>query len=393
MKTILIILDGLGDRPHPALNNKTPLEDADTPNLDLLAKKGVTGLMQTTKSDKVQSDVTINILGHPTLIKRGILEAMGANINVQHGDLCVRTNFATKKNNIIIDRRAGRTLTDKEATLLAQTLNKKVKLPFPFIFKSTVQHRGVLVIRGGFSDNITDADPMYGTKGLSQPLDDEETTKISANVINNFIQQANHILSTHPINKRREKRGKLPANTITARSAATELPKIDKKPGWKAVVTMPLEKGIAKAFGMRRFKVKVPKLDNYDVYKNLYAELTAQSRIARKAIHQNTNLYIHFKPTDLPGHDGLPHEKKRMIELLDEEFFSHVTKLNDKLVCVTADHATPCILKSHAKDPVPILITGNGTDQVSLFSEKACKSGSLGIINAKKLMHILNRML
>jgi 2,3-bisphosphoglycerate-independent phosphoglycerate mutase len=158
MEKILVILDGAADLPTPALDKKTPLEFAKTPNLDELTQKGKLGLLYPIDEKTVPGSDTslISLFGNNSEeCKRGIYEAVGAGLKIQKGDLVLRTNFATMKDpesREILDRRAGRTLTTKEAKILAKAINKEVKLPFPFEFKPTVQHRGVLVIRGKFSE-------------------------------------------------------------------------------------------------------------------------------------------------------------------------------------------------------------------------------------------------
>jgi len=223
LKKILIILDGAADLPIDFLGGKTPLEIAKTPNLDFFAENGKLGYMypineQTTPGS---DNALISIFGNnPQLSKRGIYEAIGAGFDLKRGDLALRTNFATidnLKTKKVIDRRAGRTLTTKEAHLLAETLNKKVKLPCKFEIKSTIQHRGVLVLRGGFSENISNIDTEWTTPGkksdyfkFSEPLDDDELTKFTSNTINEFIVQSFKILNNHPINLERERKGLFP---------------------------------------------------------------------------------------------------------------------------------------------------------------------------------------
>src|SRR3989344_3639506 len=161
MKKILIILDGASDLPIDSLREKTPLEIAKTPNLDFFAKNGRLGYMYPINKTTIPSsdNALISIFGNdPRLCKRGVYEAIGAGFKLKKGDLAVRINFGTIENlktKKIIDRRTGRTLMTKEAKILTEALNKKIKLPCRFEIKSTIQHRGVLVLRGGFSDNVS----------------------------------------------------------------------------------------------------------------------------------------------------------------------------------------------------------------------------------------------
>src|SRR3989344_3941491 len=198
MKGVVVVIDGMGALPCKQLGGKTPLEAANKPNLNYLATKG--RLLESYcfgKEVVPESDSgVLALLGNEKLIGyRGIFEALGMGIELKRGDLALRTNFATIDNledRNIIERRAGRTLTTKEAKTLAQELNKKVKLMRAFEFISSVQHRGVLILRGGFSDNITNTDPAYRTKVLgnipdklnfSKPLDDDENSKFSSNLV------------------------------------------------------------------------------------------------------------------------------------------------------------------------------------------------------------------
>ena len=164
MKKIIVVIDGLGDVGYKQFENKSPLDFAETPNMDELAKKGQLGYMYPVNETYApESDTAIvSILGNdPGISSRGIFEALGIGVKINRGDLALRANFGTVdnlKNRRMIDRRAGRTLTTKEARQLAKSINKQVKLPVKFEFYPTVQHRGVLILRGGFSDNITDTD-------------------------------------------------------------------------------------------------------------------------------------------------------------------------------------------------------------------------------------------
>ena len=166
MKGVFVILDGLGDLPNKMLNDMTPLEAAQTPNLDFLAARGQLGYVYTVKPGFVpESDEAIVSLFGNELISstRGQLEARGSDLKLTRGDLAFRVNFGTidslEKGNIL-DRRAGRTLTTYEANQLAKALNK-IKMSCDFIFKPTIQHRASLVFRGGFSDNISGNDSTY----------------------------------------------------------------------------------------------------------------------------------------------------------------------------------------------------------------------------------------
>ena len=155
MKLIYIIIDGMGDLPIEELGGKTPLEAAETPYMDSLAKTGKTGLMYTVgRGIAPESDVAVvSILGYDPFthhVSRGALESIGAGLNMRNGDLALRCNFGTlAPDNAIIDRRAGRNLTQEEADELAQAVNEQVQLeshPANLQIKSTVTYRAALII-------------------------------------------------------------------------------------------------------------------------------------------------------------------------------------------------------------------------------------------------------
>ena len=411
MKGILVVLDGLGDLPCKALKGKTPLEAANKPNLDYLSEFSKFGYAYTDGEGVIpESDSgVLSLLGNPKLIGyRGVFEALGAGIKLQRGDLALRANFATIdniKDKKLLDRRVGRTLTTKEATILAEAINKNVKLPCKFIFQNTVQHRGVLVLRGGFSDNITNTDPEYHTKGVikirdrlsySQPLDDEDNTKYSSDMVNQFIDQSFKVLNEHKINLARKDKGLLPANVILTRDASMEIPKINKFKDWASVSYMPLEIGICKASNIAVFSFPYPELENVEVYENLYSGLKEAIKFSVETIKENHKnydyFYVHFKETDIPGHDNLPEEKKKMIELIDKEFFSFLKEFTEKkkiFSLVTADHSTLCEKKSHSADPVPVLFCDWKNTGKKNFSEKEALSGKLGKIQGKDLLKMV----
>ncbi len=365
-----MILDGIGDRACRALEGKTPLEAAKTPNLDWFASKGKVDYCYPVREGYVpESDAgVVSLLGYDIgNVYRGSLEALGLGIKLRNGDLAFRCNFATvdglgKEEGNVLDRRAGRTLTTHEARVLARAINSEVKLPFKFEFYPSVQHRGVLVIRGGFSNNISNVDAKDGKIVFSNALDDEEEGgKLSTELVNNFVRQSYEVLNKHPINLRRARKGLFAANVLLCRGAGNEVPRFKKLKGkWMSSADMPLEIGIARAVGMEIYRSKHPKFRGIDVYANLYAALKKNIkysvRMLRRYSKKYDYFYVHFKATDLPGHDNKPLDKTRMIEMIDERFFGFLRKfIGERRLVVTGDHSTPCSLKAHSDEPVPVL--------------------------------------
>jgi len=409
MKLFFVVIDGMGDLPIKELGNKTPLESAETPNMDFLAKKGKNGLMYTVgKGIAPESDVAvISILGyapHRYHTGRGIFEAIGTGLPVKNGDLALRCNFASVDNRKrIIDRRVGRDLKTEEAKQLSNAINEKAHLdayPADFQFASTIGHRGVLVIylrKGFLSDKITNTDPAYSRfEDISiaeekvrmvakkcEPTDKTEEAKISAKLVNEFIQKSQKILDNHIINRKRATEGKLKANILLIRDAGDTMPKlfnINEKYNvrFACLADMPVERGIAKLAGMHVVDLPLPS-------KNLKEDCLLRVKKLLALQSSFDCFYIHLKGPDEPGHDGKFNVKAQLIATIDEYFFGKLLStinLEDSIICVTADHSTPCKLKAHSDDPVPLLISGNEIkgDRVQGFSEKECRKGSLGIL-------------
>ncbi len=435
MKGILVILDGIGDLPCRQLDNKTPLEAAETPNLDFLATRGEMGCMYPVKPGFIpeSDEAIISIFGNELIDStRGQLEARGTDIKLTRGDLALRANFATidsLEEGNINDRRAGRTLTTAEAEELAKALNK-IKIPCKFVFKPTIQHRGVLVLRGGFSDNIIGNDSTYSQGKAKaaekirtfEALDDDENTQYTANILKEFVNKAFEVLDNHPVNKERKRKGLLPSNYLLLRGAGIEPPKLKFYKKWLSVAYMPLEIGFSKVSGMNVFSFDYPRLKSLDSYENLRDGLKKACSFSIKVLKKNYKnadyAYIHIKETDLPGHDNKPIEKKLMIEHIDKTLFKFLKEFAPPKkikVVVTADHSTPSKLKAHSSDPVPVLFynakppkpkrritaflkTASQKIPIHLrknteekakgekFCEKNARKGNLGMIMGKELL-------
>ncbi len=417
-KILYVVLDGLGDLPTPELDGKTPLEAANIPNMDKLAKEGISGVVYTVgKGIAPESDIAvISILGYEAkryYTGRGPLESYAEGLDVKDGDLAFRVNFATAgQEREILDRRVGRNLTTDEATALADEINEKVKLtsiPANFKFKNTIGHRGILVI---YPENeklcaeITNTDPAYEKEGPfgvakeefesiildAKPVEGYEDNKAAidaAALINEFTTKSRKVLEESEINKQRETQGKLKANLIVSRDAGDKLPKLPSitekfNMNFGCFVEMPVEKGIALLTGMKIVEIPLPS-------KDLEKDYTIRAKAVIESINKFDGLYIHLKGPDEPAHDGDIDAKVNSIEAIDKYFFAKLLpqiNLEEVIIAVTADHSTPCIKKAHTDDPVPLIISGGSlaSDFTEDFSERKCKNGSIGVIQGTEIM-------
>ncbi len=418
-KLIYVVLDGLGDRPIEELGNKTPLEAANTPNIDSLAKNAKMGFVHTVhKGVAPESDVAvISILGYDAgklYTGRGPLESFAVGLDIQDGDLAYRVNFATREgtSSKIIDRRVGRNLTTEEATALCKEVNDKVRLTnATFKFQNTIGHRGVLVIKkdGKLSAEVTNTDPAYEKEGVygvalekfdnlvmeCKPTKGNEKNQAAidgADLTNEFLKVSTEVLNASEVNKKRIKDGKLPGNLILTRDAGDSLPKfpdISKKFNLKfgCFVEMPVEKGIALLTSMDIVEIPLPT-------GNASKDYPLRADKVVEALKTYDALYIHLKGPDEPAHDGDYKKKKQSIEDIDKYFFGNLLpkiSLKDALLTITADHSTPCKIKAHSGDPVPLLICGGSVskgDGLNSFGEANAKKGSLGELMGHDLMEL-----
>lgn len=417
-KLLYVCLDGLGDDPIPELDDRTPLEAAETPFLDSLARKGRTGSVVTVGPGIApESDIAVfAILGydprgeHPG---RGVVEAVGVGMDFRDGDLAHRVNFATADWPRIVDRRVGRDLTSEESQALAAEVNEKLHLPgASFTLQATVEHRGALVIRTddgtALSAEISNTDPAYrkeGSLGVAletfepevvrcEPLEDSDAARRAAELTNAFVEGSAKILDASEVNARRRAEGRLPGNLILTRDGGDHRPRlqsIGERFGarWGCFVEMPVERGIAMLLGMA--PVDAPRLADEGAYVR-WAELAAD------ALGGYDALYVHIKGPDIPAHDGRALDKRDVIALIDRAFFGEVLPRLDTrntIVAVTADHSTSCIRKAHTADPVPLVVAGAGvtSDGTEAFGERACAAGSLGSLRGVDILPRISELL
>jgi 2,3-bisphosphoglycerate-independent phosphoglycerate mutase len=393
VKILLMICDGLGDRPVKDLNGQTPLQHAETPNLDLLASQGVCGIMDTIGPGiRPGSDTAhLALLGYDPYkyySGRGPFEAYGLDMEVKPGDVALRCNFGTVDEEFrIVDRRAGR--IKKGTDEFTKALNEIEIGGAETIFKEGVEHRGVLILRGeDLSPAVTDTDPHEAGVLVSKASASQPEGQKTADIIDEYSKKSHDILKNHPVNKTRIGNEELPANYILMRGAGKMLkvPSINEKWGLKsaAVVGVPLVRGICKAVGMEIIDVE-------GATGGLDTDMIAKTKAALAALTDHDYVLLHIKACDIGGHDGDAIGKAKTIERIDKAVKLILTECESFYFALVADHSTPVSVRDHSSDPVPVAILGEGVrvDDVEKYDERACAKGGLHRIRGLDLMRIL----
>ncbi|HWP78832.1 MAG TPA: alkaline phosphatase family protein [Candidatus Nitrosotenuis sp.] len=409
---VYVLLDGVGDLPHPDLKGLTPLDFAQTPNLDRLAKNGAMGeVISVGKGIAPESDIAVfNMLGykfqHSEYAGRGVIEAIGTGIDFKDGDLALRGNFATLDDDgIIVDRRAGRKIEREDAVAVSKEIENNIKFSEPgasVVVAPTIGHRVVVRIRCDgkpLSAEITNTDPAYSRvdgMGIAKavgdylkierclPLKDISNATLTAKLVNEFTEQSLQILRQSKINQRRKEQGKKLLNSILLRDAGNHYPKVVPinelySMRFSCIVDMPVEIGISEILKMRTFSAGG--LTDYE----------EKARVAAKAMDTENAIYVHLKGPDEFGHDGDAIGKMKNIEEIDKRFFGTLLDnidTNKVSVVISADHSTPCINKGHSDDPVPVLVSGDSVkkDNSTRFTEKNAKIGSIGLLEGAQVL-------
>ena len=397
-KGVMILLDGLGDRPAVGLGGQTPLEAAHTPNMDRLAASGLCGLVNLLASwVPVETQTGTGLLfglarKDIKKLTRGPVEAAGVGLELNDGDVALRCNFATLCPNgttfDILDRRAGRIA--RHTDTLGNVLNgMDLGGGITARVRAATEHRVVLALSGlALSDAVTDTDPGAGRAAegvlLCQTRDPEdEQAARTAKAINNFVEQSYALLNNHPVNQARAAQGLLPANGLITRGAGQVAPvrNLVTHLGLKtALVTGEATvRGLGHLFG---FDV----IDHAAFTGRHHTNLNAKIAAVENALNDHDLIFLHVKGTDTRSHDRDPDGKKALIEAFDAALEPLLQP--GLVIAVTGDHTTDSTLGIHTGDPVPALLAAPHirTDTVAAFSERACMGGGLGHLSATSFL-------
>lgn len=389
--TLLLIIDGLPDRPVRALGNRTPMQAAATPTLDRLAREGQLGLADPIAPGVVADTAagTLALLGQtPLALKRGPVEALGAEIPLSPGDVALRANLATvDKSGQVIDRRAGRIREGAEE--LARALDR-LTLPGDLAnrvkirVKPATEHRLAIVMRGkNLSSAIQGSDP--GESAVPGPPltpcpDDptNEAAAFTANVLALFEQEARRILLAHPVNKLREQQDLPVANAVLTRGAG-RVHRLVALEEFGLPLRISCVSGDRTILGLARY-LGAQVISDERMTANLDTDLRAKFEAAEEALQRNDLVVLHVKGADIAAHDQRPDLKATYLERVDQELERLLSRIDQSTrIAIASDHATLSESGQHAADPLPVLIWGDGleADEVTTFDEQAAGAGAL----------------
>ena len=373
-KIVLLVLDGLGGLSR-AGDGKTELEAARAPNLDRLAAQGNLGL-----ADPVAPGITpgsgpghLGLFGYDPLqyrIGRGVLEAVGIDLEMTERDLAARGNFCTvDARGVITDRRAGRIPTEACARLTP--LLEKIGIPgLELIVRPVREHRFVVLFRGeGLEEGLSETDPQETGKPPLPVQAEAPQAKKAADIVNQFVAEARRVLAAEH-----------PANMVLLRgfSKYPRLPKLTEIYGVRAAViaVYPMYRGLAKLAGMQAVKTGDTVADEFTSLESVYGDFDF--------------FFLHVKKTDSAGEDGDFDKKVSIIEEVDAEI-PRLLALRPDVVVVTGDHSTPAAFKAHSWHPVPVLLWSKWCrpDGAPRFTERECRYGNIGHVRAAELMPLV----
>ena len=407
MKHIIILGDGMADHPVERLGGKTLLQYADTPYMDLLARKGKTGRLMTIPDGFHPGSEVANtsILGYDlnkVYEGRGPLEAASIGYNMSPKDLALRCNLITLSDGIIKNHHGGH-LTTEEGTTLIKYLNEKLGNEY-IQFIPGIQYRHLLIIKGG-SKHVICAPPHDHPNEAWRPLlikaenENKEDGRLSpqetANLLNELIIKSQELLTAHPFNLQRKDKQNDIANSIwpwgggyrpQMRTLSEMFPQIH---SGSVISAVDLIRGIGYYAGLEIIKVKgATGLANTNYEGKVEAAL--------KQLREKDFVFLHIEASDEAGHDGDLQLKLQTIENLDhravEPIYNEVKKWDEPVcIAVLPDHPTPVEIRTHVKEPVPFLIWHPGItpDNVTQYDETSCVRGEYGLIYLQEFMHSL----
>ena len=400
MKYLIILGDGMADWSVPALDNKTLLQYAYTPNMDRLARMGRTGMLRTVADGFHPGSEVANmsVLGYDlneVYEGRGVLEAANIGVDLAPDEIAARCNLVCIEGDILKNHSSGH-ITTEEADVLIQYLqehlgDERVR------FHTGVQYRHLLVIKGG--DKRLHCTPPHDVplqpfRPLMVKAEVPEA-QATADLVNDLILRSQQLLAEHPLNKARVAAGKDPANSIwpwsfgnrpNMRPLSAMYPQLQRG---SVISAVDLINGIGHYAGLRRIAAE----GATGLYDTNYENKAAA---AIEALKTDDLVYLHIEASDEAGHEGDVALKLRTIENLDRRAVGPILEALEQwnepvTIAILPDHPTPCAHRTHTAEPVPFLIyrPGIAPDGVQTFDEVACQQGAYGTLEKDEFIRTL----
>ena len=383
MKYLVVLGDGMADYKMDVLDGKTPLEYACTPNIDRLAPLSQIGLVKTVPDGmKPGSDVAnLSVIGYAPekyYSGRSPLEALSIGVDMQEGDIAVRTNLVTLSgeddiaNKTMIDYSAGEISTAEASELIKAV--KEALSDDEFSFYAGVSYRHCMIIKNGTT--ATHLTPPHDISG--RVIGDYLPSGEYGDKLLSLIERSHEVLKNHPVNLERIKNGKNPATHVWFWGAGTKpsLDNFEEKYGLKGAVisAVDLLKGIAIGAGMESPEVE-------GATGTLSTNWDGKIEVAKKCFESGCDyVYIHMEAPDECGHQGDIWGKVKAIEKVDYvvgEMVKYLETQGDFTMVITPDHATPIVKKTHTAEPIPYMIykSAKPNNGVLKYNETDAQSG------------------
>jgi 2,3-bisphosphoglycerate-independent phosphoglycerate mutase len=403
-KAVIIIGDGMSDRPVAALGGRTPLMAAAKPNIDRIAREGRTGLFRTIPAGAPNgSDVAnMTVLGYDAgrlLQGRAVLEAASMGIELAPDDVALRCNLIAVEGGKIKNHSAGH-ISSEEAASIIRDLDRKLgrgRGRQPVRFHPGVSYRHLLVLRGAWASPRVECTPPHDFVGgkvedlLPRPKEPEGEAAAARLV--DLMRRALPLLASHPVNAARRAAGKDEAAWIWPWSPGRRptMPTLQERFGVRGAVisAVDLVKGLGRYAGMDWIEVQGAtglSDTNYE----------GKAKACLDALADHDLVYVHVEATDEAGHARDLDLKVKCIEYLDRRLVGILLdglreRKIEATVAVLPDHPTPVELGSHANDPVPVAVMGPGLEPegASGYDEAQAAKGSLGMLEGEAFIRLV----
>jgi 2,3-bisphosphoglycerate-independent phosphoglycerate mutase len=403
MKSVIIVGDGMSDHPVAALDGKTPLQVANKPHIDRVAREGRTGLFTTVPEgmSKGSAVANLSVMGYdPRTCYQGraVLEAASMGVTLSPDDVALRCNLICVEDGEIKNHSAGHIGTD-EAAQLIKSLSRELTRDDddrPLELHAGVGYRHLLVFRGDWASPDVVCAPPHDHVGedavdlLPRTSSDDPRAAAAVEKLIDLHTRARDVLRNHPVNQTRIAAGKDPANWIWTWSPGRRpmMDTLQKLYGVSGAVisAVDLVMGLGYYAGMEMIRVPgATGLEDTNYEGKAYACLDA--------LADADLVYLHVEATDEAGHARDLEQKIRCIEHLDQRLvrivLDGIEKRGDEVcLAVLPDHPTPVETGAHASDPVPVAIMRPGwtPDPVQGYDEQQVISGALGMLEGAEFI-------